>query len=117
MAQSPWSGATAINDVDEVVGTYGGIGAFVWNSDDGITDFNLRITSDSGWTIDEAYDINNSGQVIGLALKDIGTTYPAARSVLLTPVPEPGVLALFIGFIAIVSARSLSTNLRKGRKS
>jgi probable HAF family extracellular repeat protein len=108
-----WSGATAVNDVGETVGNYGGIGAFVWNSQDGIAELSNLIANDSGWTIDEAYDINTGGQIVGLALKEIGAGYPAVRSVLLTPVPEPSLVRLLIGFAVMLSVRFLSMSLNR----
>jgi probable HAF family extracellular repeat protein len=66
--------ATAINDVDQVVGyaDYGaGEGsthAFVWSNFRGMQDLNDLIAKDSGWTLIQASGLNVYGQIVGVGV-------------------------------------------------
>ena len=55
------------------------------------------------WTLRYAWDMNDRGQIVGIASYDPdgpGTVAPIVRGVLLTPVPEPAASVLFIwGFV------------------
>ncbi len=89
-----FSSAEGINDSGWVVGSSYELDdplAFVWNSQDGMVDLNLLLSSDPGETLSSAIDINDSGQIIALG----GSTY---SHYLLTPiaVPEPISSILFI---------------------
>ena len=63
----PQSRGNALNDLDQVVG---GIplgpsgGAFLWQQGN-LFDLNQNIPTTSGWILDAATDINNSGRVVG----------------------------------------------------
>src|SRR5262249_22899753 len=73
------SAAYGINDAEEIVGSYGPhaanptlmVGdpsdrAFVYSDDiSGMEDLNDLIPSDSGWVLNNAFDINNRGQIVG----------------------------------------------------
>lgn len=91
-------GANGINALGQIVGGANvGAGvnhAFVY-SNGTMSDLNSLIAAGSGWTLQGAYDINDSGQIIGEGI--IGGQYHA---VLLTPLPEPSTLAL-LGAVAI----------------
>lgn len=84
----------AINNNHQVVGfaVMPGGGAFLWQ-DGVLTRINDLIPSSPGWTISQACDINDSGQIAGW-----GAYNGQFHAVLLNPVPEPSsVLALLCG--------------------
>jgi probable HAF family extracellular repeat protein len=84
------SKAYAINDSGVIVGeanTTPGDSprhAFVWFAGQGMQDLNSLIPGGTGWILDFAYDINNSGQIVGA-----GRLNGRPRGFLLTPVPSP----------------------------
>lgn len=60
----------------------------------------------SGWTPSNAYDINDSGQIVGEGVSPSGETH----AFLLTPVPTPSSFAALIGMglmgmVAVVRRR------------
>lgn len=62
------SGASAINDIGQVVGaadmpTYGNWRGFIWDFANGM--YNLGNLNGPSWCNSSAYDINNAGQVVG----------------------------------------------------
>jgi probable HAF family extracellular repeat protein len=64
--------------------------AFLWTSAGGMRDLNDMLdASGSGWTIREAYGINNSGQIVGEVLNANGDQH----AFLLTPVSQRPLLA------------------------
>ncbi len=90
------SEAFAVNDIGQIVGMYGPPTdtshghAFIYSG--GIAqDLNDLIDPASGWLLGQAWDINNAGQIVGAGLLD-----GQRRSFILTPVPVPGTLALFL---------------------
>jgi probable HAF family extracellular repeat protein len=94
--RTDWGYARGINDLGEVVGSSGGH-AFVWDSVGGMLDLNgLLDGSGVGWEVTQAYDINNSGQIVGG-----GYHNGEYRGFLLTPVPEPSTLVLWTGLGAM----------------
>ena len=71
--------------------------AFVWENGT-MTDLNGLITSGSGWVLQEAAGINDSGQITGMGVYE----GQGNHAFLLTPIPEPsGILALGSGFLAL----------------
>lgn len=92
--------ATAINDLGDVVGwsqTNGDAAAHAFLRYTGLLhDLNSHIDPDTGWVLNQAFDINNAGQIVGF-----GTYESQTRAFLLTPVPEPVTAALvLLGSIA-----------------
>lgn len=88
--------ARSINDSGQVVG-WALVGsrnhAFLY--DGTMHDLNDLIDPAMGWTLDSAYDINNSGQIVGCGYVS-GTSY--IHAFLLIPVPESSsLLALICG--------------------
>lgn len=99
------SRAEAINIHGQVVGTSYDEGAFIWSQEAGILNLNDQLSEQSGqWYIEEAYDINDSGQIVGTGyMGPHGDDYSGA--VLLTPVPAvpapSTILLLASGILAL----------------
>jgi probable HAF family extracellular repeat protein len=86
--------AVAINDAGQIVGKSGGA-ACLWEN--GIMKkLDDLLLAGSGWELHEATAINNLGQIVGN-----GMINGEIHAYLLTPVPEPGTLAL-LGLGALV---------------
>jgi probable HAF family extracellular repeat protein len=86
--------AYSINNLGSIVGdslvAEGAFHAFLYR--DGIMhDLNNLIDSSHGWTLRNAWDVSDTGFIVGWGLHN-----GAERSFLLTPVPEPTVLVLVI---------------------
>ena len=101
---SPYgSYAYGINASSQVVGISYTTGdfdqhAFLYTSVGGMVDLNSLIDPLSGWKLNVARAINDSGQIVG-----VGYVSGQTRAFLLTPVPEPSTLAL-IGLSAAALA-------------
>jgi len=104
------SNAFSINDQGQIVGA-----AYIWENNgpfidqrhavivlDGVmTDLNSLIEPGSQWILEEARDINNSGQIVGF-----GKLNGQTRAFLVTPVPLPGAVWFFgSGLIALMAIR------------
>jgi len=95
--------AYGINNKDQIVGSSGtgdGERAFLDDSN-GITDLNSLIGTNSGWILDEARGINDSGQIVGW-----GNFDGNIHAFLLTPVmvPEPSAIVLLgIGGVSLLA--------------
>ena len=94
-----FSEAFGINDVGQVVGESGGR-AFVYD-DGAMRDLNTLLPADSGWVLRSAQDVNNLGQIVGWGTAPDGI---GPRAFLLTPVPEPGHIAL-LGLCGLATLR------------
>jgi probable HAF family extracellular repeat protein len=100
-----YSEAMAINESGQVVGwAYTSDGytngesqhAFLYSNGGPMQDLNDLIDPTSGWTLETARGINDSGQIVGYGTNSLGLLH----GFLLTPVPEPSTLAL-LGAAAI----------------
>jgi probable HAF family extracellular repeat protein len=92
--------ALGINNNGQVVGFSGG-SAFLY-SGGAMIDLNTLIPTNSGWTLEEATGINDSGQICGYGRNPSGQD----DAFLLTPVPEPATWGLFVlGSIVFVLHR------------
>ncbi len=84
-----YSAAFALNDLDEVVGAStredGATMAFLWKNDQ-LFDLNQLIPAGSGWVLERAWDIDETGAIVGEGLLN-----GVARAFLLTPTPTVGV--------------------------
>lgn len=89
------SEARDINSLDMVVGTSingdNRFRAFLWTEAGGMMDLNSLIGTNSGWTLVQAFGINDAGQIVGEGNFN-GRNY----AVLLNPVPEPSTWALLL---------------------
>jgi len=82
------SGASGINDNDEIVGwiSYmGGTHAALWQ-DGVLLDINDLVTTQPGWTLTEAWSINDSGLIVA---NESNWDTRDSHIVVLVPVPEP----------------------------
>lgn len=92
--------------------------AFLWMGD-GLLDLNSLVPKDSGWELNEAYAINDNGQIVGTGTRLgqtrafrldpqlIGLAAAALSSVALSDVaavPEPGTLTLLAAGAALLAA-------------
>jgi probable HAF family extracellular repeat protein len=96
---------TDMNDLGAIVGyqASGGTATFVWTAAEGLVDLNTVLDeSGGGWLVQEAYGINNLGQIVGTAEFGGGRLHAA---VILTPtslLPEPsGMVSLAIGVVLL----------------
>ena len=109
-AGASFSRAYGINDLGDVVGAAYIMGldsdpfhpqprAFIY-SNGAMTNLNSLVGPASGWLLEEARDINESGQIVGW-----GQYNGQSRAFLLTPVPLPGAAWLLIsGLLPFVFA-------------
>ncbi|UCC29792.1 MAG: hypothetical protein JSU86_16500 [Phycisphaerales bacterium] len=93
-----WAGAWAVNENNTIVGwsysSLWGVRAFLW---DGVMiDLNDQIPEDSGWLLQEAYDINVHGQIVGYGLNPDGESRGYLLSLLFS---QPGV-SMFVGCLS-----------------
>ena len=78
-------------------------------------DLNNDIRSDSGWTLEDALGINDTGQIVGYGTNPSGQM----DAFVLTPIPEPGLLALLLlcccsaaqQFCSVAAARRCNSDL------
>lgn len=94
--------ATGINNAGAVVGNYSNRmtprAGFVWQ-DGQMRDLNDLVDPASGWTINDALDINDHGQIAAYGCKA-----GACGGLLLTPMPEPDAWLMFFVGLALVGA-------------
>jgi len=100
------SRAKAINDAGLIVGISAGHAA-LW-SGDAVTDLNTFLGATDraeGWYLQSANDINDFGVIVGI---EANSVTGATRAFELSPVPEPGSLALAfagLGLLGLVARR------------
>jgi len=105
------SRAYDINSSGVVIGQSGNTPlAFVWSSTDGLRNLNTLVDgSAAGWTLEEAFNLNDAGQIMGVGHFDPdgpGGVSPTIRGYLLTPVvPEPQGLCLVATLPAALARR------------
>jgi probable HAF family extracellular repeat protein len=84
------SRAFGINEVGTIVGVSQPTGAFIYDSENGLRSLTSMLAPEfAGWTVFDAQDINNKGQIVGQ-----GRLNDVYHAIILTPVPEPTALAL-----------------------
>ena len=71
-----------------------------------MTDLNSLIDPLSGWTLDVASDINDSGQIVASGCH---TTY-RCNVLLLTPVPEPETYLMMLADLGLLAAKARRRN-------
>lgn len=116
-----WEGSTAINlgtlggliaaayDVNnrgQVVGfsntvSLGASHAFLWDrAQGGMLDLNSYLESPGDWLIEQAFQINDAGQIVARGENLVTGEY--YENLLLTPVPEPATAALWLAGLALL---------------
>jgi probable HAF family extracellular repeat protein len=98
--------ATAINNKGQIVGyasVAGSNHAFIYTGSGPMQDLNGLIDPASAWTLSNAFDISDLGEIVGEGVSPSGETH----AFLLTPVPEPSTLVLLAagGFVFAARAR------------
>ena len=98
------SGAYAINASGEVVGTSATTGdaafdAFLYTTSSGMIDLNSLLPAGSGWSLQVATAINDSGLVVGFGINPEGQQ----DAFLMDTTPEPASMALFGAGAAILA--------------
>jgi uncharacterized membrane protein len=105
--------AWAINDDGLTVG-YSGYGsaeivATLWDTNGTPIDLTTLLdASGAGWTLAEARDINDLGQIVGWGKYDpdgFGPIPATNGAMLLTPIPEPASLAAAVALVALTLHR------------
>ena len=103
--------AYGVNDSGEVVGySYladGDQDAFLYD-DGSMLDLNSLLPANSGWVVEEAFGINNAGQITGMGLFDgqltaFLMTDPPAGPGDITPTPEPSTVVLIAAGLALIA--------------
>jgi hypothetical protein len=95
-----------LSDLGYVVGQTTSGSAYMWSENGGLADLTSLVTdgSGAGWTLVEAEQMNDSGQIVGYGVHD-GVTHGFLLTPL-TPLPEPAAaLALPIPAAGILSRR------------
>lgn len=120
LALSPVGTARGINQAGDMVGNLGRFDsdlthAFLYA--DGVTiDLNDTIIPVAGWTLTEAEDINDAGQILGTACFGSTMDCRAVRLDLVSAVPEPASAAMLLAGLAGLGAlgrlRSAATPAR-----
>jgi probable HAF family extracellular repeat protein len=82
--------------------------AFVYFDGEGMFDLNELVVNGlpQGWTLAEAEGINNKGQIVGIAQIETRPNRIVTRAFLLTPVPEPSLVAAPLVALALVGRRA-----------
>ena len=113
-----YSEALGINNNGQVVGFAGansingnGNHAFLY-SGGSMSDLNNLIDSGSGWTLEEATGINDSGQICGFGIDPNGLT----DAFLLTPITVPEPSSLVLGLLVLAALSVMSTAGGRPRK-
>ena len=109
----PNGAAYGINTAGQIVGymengTTNAGHAFLYSNGQ-MSDLNSLISPTSGWTLEQAFSINDNGQIVGEGIAPSGQV----ESFLLTPVPEPSVLVLLS--LAAFSAMAWRSVWHRGR--
>ena len=116
--------ALSINDFGWVVGwatTNGEFGEHAFVHDGvGIIDLNDHLdSSGAGWTLLEAQDINNAGQIVGFGLLDVGSGNSDIQAFVLdliaVPEPSSATLAIFAAMAAAAGCHWRGRLLRAGK--
>ena len=95
------STANDLNDAGQIVGWSDSLFDVIptlWQDDGQVIDLQLASNADElGWDLNQAFAINNKGQVLGWGIVDFQTHF-----YLLTPVPEPETYAFMLGGLGLM---------------
>ena len=100
-----------VGEGDVIVAGIGTTHAFVYTSGGGTVDLNTLIDPNSGWILEQATAMNDSGQIVGIGINPSGAT----DAFLLTPTPEPATLSLLaVGGVALLRRRNFMPRSKQG---
>jgi len=106
---SAWSEALGINDRGEVIGVSdfgaaGDSGPFIWDAANGMRPLG-DLVPNGGWYDLYPVDINDQGQILAAVyFHDSDGTWET-RSIVLTPIPEPGITAIALCALCALASR------------
>lgn len=106
---APGGTARGINNHGAVVGILGGrfdseLSHAFFYDDGSLRDLNDLIVPEPGWTVTEATDINDAGQILGTACFGSTLDCRSVRLDLVPAIPEPNTVAMLLGGLATLTA-------------
>lgn len=112
-----YSEANAINDLGEIVGdgfTQTADDAFVYYNGKMI-DLNTLLPPNSGWSLTQAYGINNAGQIVGWGVDPAGNSEAFLLNTTLEPEPSSiSLIAIGVALLALASKHRIGKGSPSG---
>lgn len=106
---APGAAARGLNNHGAVVGILGGrfeseLSHAFFYDDGSLRDLNDLIDPEPGWTVTDAADINDAGQILATACFGSTSNCRSVRLDLVPAIPEPGTVAMLLGGLATLTA-------------